>query len=193
MKSTVTADDLHNAVLICIDMQQAFDNPAWPPRWNTDVDANALAILAAWRLSERPVIHIRHDSADPASTLRPGGAGHAFRPGFEPQSGEAVVAKSVNSAFIGTDLDVRLRRMKAGTLFMFGITTDQCVSTTVRTGANMGWPIVLIADACDCFELPGPDGEIISAKSIHNAHIATLNAEFCKTIPTSNLLGLLRA
>jgi nicotinamidase-related amidase len=183
--------DLTNAVLVCIDMQQAFDNPAWPNRWNKELDPNGHAILAAWRMSGKPVIHIRHDSVDPASTLRPGQPGNQFRPGFDPADDEALVTKSVNSAFIATDLDLRLRRFGAKIIVVFGITTDQCVSTTIRTGANMGWRMVMVPDACDCFDLPGPDGETISAKSIHNAHVATLQAEFCQVVSTATLLGLL--
>jgi nicotinamidase-related amidase len=45
------------------------------------------------------------------SSLAPGSDGNKFRPGFEPLEGEPLVTKSVNSAFIGTDLDLRLRRL----------------------------------------------------------------------------------
>src|SRR5215212_244301 len=53
-------------------------------RWNEQVDANGLALLAAWRHAGRPIIHVRHDSVQPGSTLAPGAPGNAFRPGFEP-------------------------------------------------------------------------------------------------------------
>ena len=101
-----------------------------------------------------PIIHVRHDSVQAGSSLAPGQWGNDFRDGFEPQGDEPVVSKSVNSAFIGTDLDLRLRRLGAERIVTFGISTDMCVSTTIRTGANMGWKFVLAADACDCFALP---------------------------------------
>ena len=100
--------DLDRAVLLPIDMQQAFDGPSWPPRWNSQADANGLALLEAWRSAGRAIIHVRHDSIEPGSTLAPGTPGNALRPGFEPLDGEPLVTKSVNSAFIGTDLDLRL-------------------------------------------------------------------------------------
>lgn len=121
-----------STVLLAVDMQCAFDNPPWPRRWNKDLDRNGQLLLAAWRRSASPIIHVRHDSVDPASTLRPGLPGHGFREGFSPLSGEALVCKSVNSAFIGTDLDLRLRRLGAQHLVVFGISTDMCVSTTIR-------------------------------------------------------------
>lgn len=184
--------DLRNAVLLPVDMQIGFDEPSWPPRWNDQADKRGLALLAAWRISGQPILHVRHDSIDPQSTLRPDKAGNAFRPGFEPVDGESVISKSVNSAFIGTDLDLRLKRLGASAVVVFGITTDQCVSTTIRTGANMGWSMILAADACDCFDLPGQDGEIIAAAHVHKVHVATLGFEFCQLASTDDLINAMK-
>lgn len=180
--------DLDHAVLLPIDMQQAFDAPPWPRRWNHEVDANALALLAAWRAAKRPVIHVRHDSIQPGSTLALGVPGNAFRPGFGPIDDEPLVTKSVNSAFIGTDLDERLKKLGARHVVAFGISTDMCVSTTVRMGANLGWDMILVADACDCFDLPCPHGgPWIPAAQIHTTHVATLAYEFCRLASTAEL------
>jgi nicotinamidase-related amidase len=191
---TVLADlDLEGAVLLPVDMQRGFDLPSrWPRRWNENSDARGTALLAAWRKAQRPLIHVRHDSVEPGSTLRPGQEGNDFRAGFEPLPGEALVSKSVNSAFIGTDLDLKLRRLGARSVVTFGISTDMCVSTTIRTGANMGWRMVLVADACDCFDLPDGQGGTIPAASIHAAHVATLGFEFCTVVTTEGLLAALR-
>lgn len=183
------AIDWDQAVLLPIDMQQAFDAPPWPRRWNEAVDANGLALLKAWRECGRPIVHVRHDSVAEGSSLAPGSAGNRFRPGFEPLAGEALVTKSVNSAFIGTDLDLRLRRLGARHVIAFGISTDMCVSTTVRTGANMGWDMMLVADACDCFDLPDGSGGAIPAETVQAAHVATLGFEFCQVLSTRDLLN----
>lgn len=181
--------DLSRTVLLPIDVQRGFDDPSWPPRWNTEMEANGRALLAHWRVAGAPIIHVRHDSVQPGSALAPGHWGNRFREGFEPQDGEPIVSKSVNSAFIGTDLDLRLRRIGAETIIIFGISTDMCVSTTVRTGANMGWSFVLAADACDCFDLSDGQGGIIPGPQIHAAHVATLAAEFCRIATTAELIG----
>lgn len=184
----MTGFDLSRAVLLPVDMQRAFDGPPWPRRWNRQVDSNGQALLAAWRSAGRPIIHVRHDSVQPGSTLAPGNPGNTFRPGFEPRPGEPVVAKSVNSAFIGTDLDLRLRRLGATSIIVFGISTDMCVSTTIRTGANMGWDMVLVPDACDCFDLPDGNGGTIAAEEVQRAHVATLAFEFCRTASVAGLI-----
>ncbi len=183
--------DLDRAVLLPIDMQVGFDHPRHPPRWNVDVDANGLALLAAWRAASRPIIHIRHDSVQPGSPLVAGQPGNRHRPGFSPQGDEPLVTKSVNSAFIGTDLDLRLRRVGAKHVVVFGLVTDMCVSTTVRMGANLGWDMILAPEACDCFALPDGRGGTIPAAQIHAAHVATLAYEFCRTTTVAELTGRL--
>lgn len=180
-----------NAVLIPIDMQRAFDGAPWPSRWNDRLDENGLALLAAWREAGRPIIHVCHDSVEPNSTLQPGTSGNALRPGFEPQGDEPLVRKSVNAAFIGTDLDLRLRRLGVDTVVLFGISTDMCVSTSVRVGANMGYRVLLVEDACDCFDLPDGAGGTIAARDVHRIHVATLRHEFATVVTTTDVLAAL--
>jgi nicotinamidase-related amidase len=183
--------DHSKSVLLPIDMQQAFDGAPWPRRWNEAVDQNGHAVLAAWRLAGLPIIHVLHDSVEPGSSLAPTSPGNAVRPGFEPREDEPVVRKSVNAAFIGTDLDLRLRRMEIDTIVIFGISTDMCVSTTTRVGANLGYRMVLIGDACDCFDLPDGDGGIIRAETVHRTHLATIAYEFATVAGTAEILAAL--
>jgi nicotinamidase-related amidase len=102
------------------------------------------------------------------------------------------VSKSVNAAFIGTDLDLRLRRLGVGSVVLFGISTDMCVSTTARVSANLGYRTIVIADACACFDLRDERGAAISADDIARAHLATLRAEFAEVVDTAALLAALQ-
>ena len=83
-----------------------------------------------------------------------------------------------------------MKRLGAKHVVAFGISTDMCVSTTVRTGANMGWDMVLVPDASDCFDLPDGNGGVISALDVQRAHVATLAFEFCRTFSTAGLTEL---
>lgn len=181
---------MHKAALIPIDIQRGFDLPPWGRRNNPDMESRGLQLLQAWRRADQPVFHVRHDSIAPGSSLRPGQIGNAFRPGFEPHGDEPVIAKSVNCAFIGTDLELRLRRARIDRLVLFGISTDMCVSTTARVAANLGFETLVVGDACFCFDQTGIDGGIIPAESIHAAHLATLHAEFAQVIDTDAALRL---
>ncbi len=173
LRAAIPAD----AVLLPIDMQRGFDAPG-RPALSSRLDAPALRLLEAWLESGRIVVHVRHDSVEPGSAFAPGLPGNALRDGFSPAAGEALVMKSVNAAFIGTDLDSRLRRLGATTIVAFGLTTDCCVSTTVRVGANMGYRLIVAADACAAVDQPGLDGAIIPAATVQAVHLATLANEF---------------
>ncbi|QSX78843.1 cysteine hydrolase family protein [Agrilutibacter solisilvae] len=179
--------DEHTA-LIPIDVQQAFDHAPWPPRNNPGMEANGLRLLEAWRASGRPLIHVKHDSVVPGSTLAAGHPGNAQRPGFEPQGAEPLVRKSVNAAFIGTDLDLRLRRLGVTSVVLFGISTDMCVSTTARVAANLGYRTIVVGDASFCFDQADADGAVIPAELVHRVHLATLRAEFAEVVDTDGLL-----
>ena len=183
--------DLHTA-LIPIDVQQAFDAAPWPPRNNPAMESNGLRLLEAWRASRRPLIHVKHDSVVPGSTLAASHLGNALRPGFEPRDDEPLVRKSVNAAFIGTDLDLRLRRLGITSVVLFGISTDMCVSTTARVAANLGYRTIVVGDACFCFDQPDGEGGVIPAEQIQRAHLATLRAEFAEVIDTDAVIALLR-
>lgn len=181
------------AVLIPIDVQQGFDFPPWPPRNNPSMEANGLRLLDAWRHAGLPLIHVRHDSVMEGSSLAPGHPGNAHRPGYAPRDGEPLVTKSVNAAFIGTDLDLRLRRLGIDTVVLFGISTDMCVSTTARVAANLGYRTVVVGDACACFDLKDADGSVIPADAIQRAHLATLRAEFATVMDTDEVIAALNA
>lgn len=177
--------------LIPIDVQLGFDYAPWPRRNNPAMEGNGLRLLSAWRAAGLPLIHVRHDSVQPGSTLAPSHPGNAFRPGFEPQPGEALVGKSVNAAFIGTDLDLRLRRLGVEHVVLFGISTDMCVSTTARVGANLGYRVTVVGDACFCFDLSDGAGGIVAADEIQRAHLATLRMEFASVVDTEEVLASL--
>ena len=180
-------------VLIPIDVQQAFDLPASS---NPAMEANGLRLLSAWRDAGLPlgfpIIHVRHDSVMPGSVFTPGLPGNALRPGFEPQGDEPLVHKSVNAAFIGTDLDLRLRRLGITSVVLFGISTDMCVSTTARVAANLGYRTIVVSDACFCFDQPDGEGGVVAAEQIQRAHLATLRAEFAEVVDTDTLITRLR-
>ena len=178
-----------NAALLAIDVQQGFDSPSWGRRNNPGMEANGGALIAAWRANGRPLVHTRHDSRTPGSPLAPGQAGNDFKPGFAPLSGELVVPKTVNSAFIGTDLESWLRRAGIRQLVLFGIATDMCVSTTARMAANLGFEVLVAADACHSWDQAGHDGQWIDGDVIHRANLATLHTEFARVVDTADLLA----
>ncbi|MEO0972270.1 MAG: cysteine hydrolase family protein [Pseudomonadota bacterium] len=180
-------------VLLPIDIQQGFeDHTYWGgERNNPQFEANVEALITAARRASVPIIHVKHDSVDPRSPLRPGLAGNAIMACAAPEGDEPVLGKSVNSGFIGTDLEERLRALGATQLIAFGMTTDHCVSTTVRMAANLGFATVLVSDACATF--PKSVGEhSFDAQTLHLVHLASLADEFADVRTTRETLASLQ-
>lgn len=175
--------------LLLIDIQQAFDDPVWGTRNNPNAEQQVATLLAAWRSAGAPVIHVQHMSTTPGSTLRPGSPGNAFKPEAAPRDSERVFQKNVNSAFIGTQLEDHLRRERITALVIAGITTDHCVSTTARMGANLGFEVAVVSDATATFERTGPDGRNFTAEHMHDAALASLHGEFARVLCTQDLVG----
>ena len=71
-----------------------------------------------------------------------------IHPDVAPQPGELVVNKTSSSALNATSVEQALRGFGAETVFVCGLTTDVCVSTSARDLADRGFQVVLIADAC---------------------------------------------
>ena len=93
---------VHTALLV-IDMQKAFENPIWGERNNPQAEQQALRVLAYFRKHALPVLHVQHISENPQSPFH-NKQNQEFKSGFEPVASEPVFQKTVNSAFIGTNL-----------------------------------------------------------------------------------------
>lgn len=175
--------------LLLIDWQKGFrDRAYWGPRNNPDAEQNAARLLAHWREKGWPVIHVRHDSVEPKSVLRPGLPGNELEDFVAPRPGEPVYSKSVNAAFIGTTLEADLRAEGIGELVVSGVSSDHCVNTTVRMAANLGFDVTVVADACYAFERRAPDGRKLDAQTIHDAHLASLRDEFARLSSTAQVM-----
>lgn len=180
--------------LLIIDWQQAFrDLGFWGPRNNPDAEANAGRLIAAWRATGLPVIHVQHHSRTPGSPLAPSAPGAAPEPFAEPQAGEPVFVKHVNAGFIGTGLEAHLRAAGIEALTVAGVSTDHCVSTTVRMAANLGFAVTLAGDACFTFDRQSPEGATLPADAVHQAHLASLHGEFAAVTPTAAILASIRS
>ncbi|KAL5334180.1 Isochorismatase-like protein [Aspergillus crustosus] len=220
----------HPTALLLIDNQKGFAvDPNTPSHWGTqrsnpNLEKNLSALLSAFRVARSKsstanleVIHVFHSSILPDSALHSSANnGTNIQPlDFAsplPDGSERVFWKHVNSAFIGTDLEMYLRSRGIRQLIVAGITTDHCVSTSVRMAANLkvvdhfpeGRPvlkddgtqekvvavdkgrIVLVGDATATWAKGGFDAE-----TVHSVTLASLDGEFADVVRTEEVVGAL--
>jgi nicotinamidase-related amidase len=178
------------STLLIVDVQKAWDDPSLGQRNNDpSAEKNVARLLEAWRTAEAPIIHVRQRETDPDwPMLHEGNPGFEFMDEAMPREGEPVLTKEVNSAFIGTDLEERLRSTGATTMAIAAFTTDHCGSTTVRMSANLGFETWYVGDACSTYDREGPDGEVFPAELVHRTALASVHGEFADVITTDEAI-----
>lgn len=177
--------------LIVIDVQQGFaeQDAAGARRNNPDALDRIVDLLAAFRAKGLPIFHIRHASTEPDSVFRPERTGFQVIPAALELPGEPVIVKNVNSAFIGTDLEARLRAGGHHMLVICGATTNHCVETSTRMAGNLGFDARLVRDAIWAYDRTGPDGDHHSAADIHAMTLSNLNGEFATIVTTGEVIA----
>jgi nicotinamidase-related amidase len=178
--------------LILIDVQKGFHDSYWGGRNNPEAEKHIEVLLECFRSHNIPVIHVQHMSVEVQSPLRPDRPGSEFIPGLGPKNDEKVFQKSVNSAFIGTNLEQYLRQNQLQRLVFVGFTTDHCVSTSTRMAANLGFDATIVADATVAFARQGLK-ELFPADLVHEVSLASLNKEFAKVLTTKGVQQILSA
>lgn len=168
--------DIASTALVMIDMQRDFVEPGgFGEALGNDVSLVRSAIepckkvLAAARSQGLLVIHTREghraDLSDcPPAKLTRGGqtfigthgpmgrilvrgeAGHDIIPELYPQAGEPVIDKPGKGAFYQTDLHLILQNHGIKTLIVCGVTTEVCVTTTVREANDHGYECIIPQD-----------------------------------------------
>jgi len=169
--------------LLIIDIQRDyFPGGAYPlvaPEAAAEV---AGRVLAAYRNSDAPVIHVQHlwDAPD-ATFMRPGTQGIEIHPAVTPKPGELVITKTEPNSFIGTDLEAELRSRGVTDLAIAGMMSSMCVDSTTRAAAELGFTATVVHDAC-----AAPDLElgevIVPGAQVHAAFMAALGDGFAELV-----------
>lgn len=227
--STPHAASTHRTALLVIDTQLGLNTATTTyygtSRSNPSFEHNLTRLLAGVRAYNAststttpiPIIHVHHHSTDPQSPLHPSKPSSGPQACAAPAADEPVLTKSANSAFVGTDLETRLRDLQITQLLVVGIATDRCVSTTTRMAADLqvccepGDPageagnaggeegerrgkstrqgVWLVEDCTACFD----NGGSVDVEVVQRVHVESLKGEFCDVTDVEGVLeGVLR-
>ena len=185
----------NESALLLVDVQKGVNDTLYyggpkGKRNNPLAESNILKVLDRWRKSNRKVAFTKHNSREKGSPLNLSLESGEQIEGMEPQKNDIVVIKDVNSGFIGTSLELDLRRAGIQRLVVLGFFTNVCIETTVRMAGNMGFDTYLVHDACAAMNSVGHDGKDYDPELVHNMAIGNLHGEFCTAISVNDALHL---
>jgi nicotinamidase-related amidase len=174
--------------LLLIDIQRDYFSGGAYPLVGSDAAAEAAsAVLERFRQEGEPTLHVQHvwDAPD-ATYLRPQTPGVGHDPRVAPADGEPVVVKDMPNAFLGTDLEQRLRSEGIDELVIAGMMTSMCVDATVRAAVDLGFEVTVVGDACAAPDL-AHGGVEVPGEQVHAAFLAALADGYADVVEASTL------
>ncbi|MCW8899189.1 MAG: cysteine hydrolase [Gammaproteobacteria bacterium] len=103
----------------------------------------------------------------------PGSKESEFLPEVAPKYDELIINKTASGVFNATNIEYILRNMGITGLFICGVYTNECVSTTVRDACDRGFYTTMINDACASV-----------TPELHNATIETIRDRYARVMTT---------
>lgn len=90
--------------------------------------------------------------------------------------GDVLIPKTSCSVFQSTNLNYVLQNLSIQQLIIVGQLTDQCVESAVRDGADLGYFVTVVTDAC-----------LAVSEAAHAKGLSSMNG-FARSVTTDNLL-----
>ncbi|AZF53538.1 Amidase [Pseudomonas sp. R4-34-07] len=178
-----------NAALVIIDMQKGMSDPTLGRRNNPDAELRMQQLLTAWRQAQRPIIHVRHISRSPGSVFWPGQPGCEFQDALQPLAHEQVMEKNVPDAFITTGLERWLHTRSIRQVVIVGVITNNSVEATARSAGNLGFDVIVVADACFTFDQTDLSGRLWPAEDVHALSLSNLAMDYARVVEAQALLA----
>ncbi|MBK5350976.1 cysteine hydrolase [Pseudomonas sp. TH41] len=155
--------------LLIIDVQQGLCAGKYECFDIRRVIENINGLSARAREAGVPVIFIQHEEDD---LLKHGSEDWQLAGGLETSPIDLRVRKTTPDSFYRTDLQKLLLKEEVERLIICGLQTDYCINATVRQALQLGYDVVLAADAHSTVDNGNLTAEDIIAE--HNKDLAHL-------------------
>jgi nicotinamidase-related amidase len=109
-----------------------------------------------------------------AGALVEGSWGADFHAHLKPRRGEFIVTHSRINAFYGSDLELVLASLGAERLVVAGVATHSAVEHTARHAADIGYEVIVAADACAAAD-PELHAASLRALALHVERVASVD------------------
>lgn len=171
---------LSESVLLIIDAQREYVDGKLPLAGIDTALAMGGRLLARARAARTPVVHVLHRGGGPL--FNPDDTGYQPAAPLIPQSGEALVEKTMANAFAGTTLQNTLEKIGRKKLIVIGFMTHNCISSTVRAAKDLGYACTVVAPATGTRDLPDGRGGVVAAATLQAACLAGLSDTLAKIV-----------
>ena len=137
------------------------------------------------RAADIPVILIQHE--EEGDLLKYGGEGWQLADGLKTSPQDLRVRKTTSDSFCQTNLQKLVPKDDFDRLIICGLQTDYCVNATVRQAHQLGYDVVLVADAHSTVDNGTMSAEDIIAE--HNKDLAHLTGSVARidVMPASEI------
>ena len=175
---------LSQTALIIVDAQNTYRSGPLELNGVEPALDECARLLARARALAIPVIHIQHD-AGPGSPYDIRSDIGAIADKVAPRDGEPIVVKHYPNAFVGTELDARLKALGVTRVVIAGFMTHMCINSTARGAFSLGYQVSVPAAATATRALPAPDGSVIDASTVQRVALAALADLFAVVVADS--------
>ncbi|RJF88119.1 cysteine hydrolase [Oleomonas cavernae] len=181
---------LAQSALVLIDIQREYLDGALPLDKVREAAGEAAKLLELARRNGVPVIHIVHAEADGGPLFNPATRNIDLLAEVAPQGHEPVLRKAFANAFIGTELDAKVKATGRSELIIAGNMTHLCVSATARAAAEQyGYRVTVVADATATRDLPNPLGGVVAAETVRQTALTELADGFAVVVKDTGAWG----
>jgi nicotinamidase-related amidase len=178
-----------NTALIVIDVQEGVDHPTDGGLNNSGAEENILKLLDRWQEDDLPYFVVQYHSPRLQSPFHKDNPSSKLKQSVRSIVGDTIIIKHFESAFMKTDLEEKLRSAGIETVIFVGFFSDQCVASTAKVANNIGFRVIVVADATATTGCPGYyNGIFFNGEDIHNLTLGSLKRDGISIMQTSELL-----